>query len=117
MPQRHLNASCQSLTPLFFHLTPPCCLTPPPHCPSTPLHGRLVNAHFLLTLLTLFSRSLAPLRHLLATRRHPLMFPHCLLLPLCRLLAPLHRSVMRFRRSLTPLRHLFMSSSCLIISL
>ena len=43
----------------------------PPHCP-------LMTTHFLLTLLT---RSLTPLGRLLATRRHPLMPPHCLLPP------------------------------------
>ena len=52
----------------------------PPHCP-------LMTTHFLLTLLT---RSLAPLGRLLAARRHPLMPPHCLLPPLCHLLPPLH---------------------------
>ena len=52
-----------------------------------PTHRPLMSTHFLLTLLT---RSLAPLGRLLATRRQPLMPPHCLLPPRCHLLSPLH---------------------------
>ena len=52
----------------------------PPHCP-------LMTTHVLLTLLT---RSLAPLGRLLASRQHSLMPPQCLLPPLCHLLLPLH---------------------------